>query len=375
MQRMLAALEDDLASIACVAPTSCRFWRGRVPIVSLDLWSDFRRACRRVGVPVGEPAGARLAKALRSKRVSNVLIHFADFAVRFEAVLRSVDKPIFVHCHGYDVTWDLHAHTLHGARCFDDAYPEKVRSLSQRMTFIANSRYTAAKLRAIGVDDTRIIQRYMGVPVPAEPPVRSNAPGLVRILYLGRLIDCKGPEHVIRAFELACERGLDARLVMAGDGPLGSMCALMCRHSPFRDRIELLGAVDERTGSKLRKEADIFTAHTCVGPLSRQTEQFGVAFVEALADGLPVVTGRAGAIEEIVEDGTCGILFEPYDIGAHADALLTLARNPDLRARMGHEGWNRANNVFPLTNETVKLREILGLSRRPEVAPGSRGGE
>ena len=361
MQRMLCALEGDVSAIACISSPQ-RYWHRQVPVISLQRASLFWRACRRMGITLPDPATRRLEKLVRSTAVTRVLVHFAEFAVRYARVWDAAQKPLFVHCHGYDVTWDLRRHSVGGPRCFDRSYPESVRRLSERAILIANSRCTAAKLEEIGVQRSRIVQRYIGVPVPPSLPVRVDKPRQTTILFLGRLVDFKGPDQVIRAFELACERGLEGRLVIAGDGPLGAMCELMRHHSPVRDRIELVGEVDPETGSRLRREADIFTAHSCVGPLSHQAEQFGVAFAEAIADGLPVVTGRAGAIEEIVEDGKSGILFTPHDIDAHARALLALSRSPERRAQMGREGWERARRLFPLTNETVELRQILGLT-------------
>ncbi|MCH8923254.1 MAG: glycosyltransferase, partial [Planctomycetes bacterium] len=71
------------------------------------------------------------------------------------------------------------------------------------------------------------------------------------------------------------------------------------------------------TGERLRAEADIFTAHNCTGPITRQEEAFGVSIVEAMAAGLPVVSGRSGSLPEIVEDRVDGILVEPGDREAH----------------------------------------------------------
>jgi len=119
--------------------------------------------------------------------------------------------------------------------------------------------------------------------------------------------------------------------------------------------------VDADTGARLRREADIFTAHNCTGEVTNQEEAFGVSFAEASADGLPVVTGRSGGIPEIVEDGVTGILFEPGDVEAHAEALLMLASDPERRARMGEAAWRRARERFPLSNEGPGLRTILGL--------------
>jgi colanic acid/amylovoran biosynthesis glycosyltransferase len=184
----------------------------------------------------------------------------------------------------------------------------------------------------------------------------------MNILYLGRLVDCKGPELVIRAFEQACDRGMDAMLTIAGDGPLRLTCELLRARSPYAGRIEFLGEVDRAAGVQLREKADVFCAHNCLGPITLQEEAFGVAFVEAMAAGLPVVTGRNGSLPEIMEDGKQGILVEPGNVKAQAEAFLRLANDPALRQQMGRSGWERAGQLFSSQQEIARLREILGVA-------------
>ena len=139
-------------------------------------------------------------------------------------------------------------------------------------------------------------------------------------------------------------------------------CERAMQESDYGDRIEMVGVVDADTGDRLRREADLFTAHNRIGPVSRQEEAFGVSIVEAMAAGIPVVAGNSGSLPEIVEDGVQGILVEPGDIEAHAEAFLKLARDPNLRARMGRAGWDRARKHFTVEREIATLREILGVN-------------
>src|SRR5207237_496371 len=123
---------------------------------------------------------------------------------------------------------------------FGPDYVPSVRWLAQRATIIANSRSSAGRLLEVGVPANRMVIKYLGVPVPEFPPKRNKGTSGVDILYLGRLIDCKGPDLVIRAFELACDRGMDARLTVAGDGELRKSCELLRRKSRYVSRITLL---------------------------------------------------------------------------------------------------------------------------------------
>lgn len=366
MQRMIEALEPDIACVAALRPTEAR-WRGRIPAVALEdsrpaLWRKLvRRAGLNLAVKPRRSGVSVLKRAVDAPEVTRILVQYLNFAVDLESAWAGTPKPLFVHCHGYDCTWDLREHSPVGQRRFDLSYPRAVQRLARRATIIANSNTTAQRLLESDIPAERIVVKYLGVPIPVEPPKREARRKSSTILYLGRLIDFKGPDLVIRAFEIACSRGMDGQLVVAGDGPLRTMCELLRARSAFRERITLLGAVDARTGGRLRTEADIFTAHNCRGPLSHQEEAFGVSVVEAMAAGLPVVSGRSGSLPEIIEHGEHGILVEPGDVEAHAEAFIRLASDPGLRKRMGEAGWLRAKERFSCERERDQLRAILGL--------------
>lgn len=376
-QRMIAMLEPDVVAIAADDPQETH-WRGRIPTIRLangpvSLW---RRVGRRLGFDVDwrpTPTAADvLAEAIARCDVEGVLLHYLSYAVRFEAVLSACGKPVFVHCHGYDVTWDHRRHQTPDRPSFGPEYREAARRLAQHVCFVANSARTRQQLLNVGVADERIVVKHIGVPIPKAPPERTcRRP--VQILYLGRLVDCKGPDRTIEAFERACDDGLDGELIVAGDGPLRTTCELQWRRSPVRERIRLLGAVDGHTATQLRKTADIFTAHNCFGVLSRQEEAYGVTFLEAMADGLPVVTGRSGGVVETIVDGETGILFEPGDVAAHAAALRKLADDASLRRRYGGAGWQHVKQHFSLEQERVTLRQILMLDASSQASAAPAG--
>ena len=180
-------------------------------------------------------------------------------------------------------------------------------------------------------------------------------------------MDFKGPDIVIRAFEKACSMGFDGELIMAGDGPLRVTCELLIAHSPFKKRIRLLGAVNSDKGRKLMEEADIFTAHNCIGPLSGQEEAFGVTTIEAMAAGVPVINAKSGSIPELIEDGVSGILVQPSDIDGHAKAFMRLQSDTKLRLAIASNAWERVQSNFTREQESRNLRSILGLDTQRTV--------
>jgi glycosyltransferase involved in cell wall biosynthesis len=115
-------------------------------------------------------------------------------------------------------------------------------------------------------------------------------------------------------------------------------------------RIRFLGQRDDVPA--LMAAADVLCQPN-LGP-----EPFGIAFVEAMHAGLPIVATAIGGAREIV-DASCGILVPPQDPAALADALRRLIGDPDLRARLGAAGPEHARTLCDPHQQTTKMRNVL----------------
>lgn len=363
LQRMLDGLAGNLGCVVSWHTNGEMFWRNEVPAVSLavPLWTVAEKILIRLKLsPQEMPVDEVLLRAIRNYRISKVLCHYAEFALRFEKVWEQTDVPVFVHFHGYDATFDLRSHDTPDIPFHRKDYIEQLVRFSRRATFIANSIFTRDKLIAAGIPRERIIMKYLGVPIPQKHK-RQQGTSNVTILHVGRLVDFKSPDRTIRAFELACDKGLHAELVIAGDGPMRITCELLRVRSPYRDKIKILGAVDVETVSRLLREADLFTQHNIKGELSCQEECFGVSIVEAMAAGLPVVGTKSGAVSETVVHAETGLLGEPGDVEEQAANFLRLAGDASLRAKLGAAGRQRVEAHFSVADEHAALRSILDM--------------
>ncbi len=360
IERQIEMLKDDISFIAA-ADNGEKYWNNFIPIV--NLYSNYplmkRLAIKlrliRTRSPI-ERNNEILLKKL-GKGVDIIFVNFLTLAYRLQDALNEADLPLIIHTHGYDITWDLMSLDTMQRR-YDEDYFAFVKNISKKALLIANSNESKHRLSELGVDDSRIFVKKFGVSIERSETIDKGNIS-VKILYIGRLVDCKAPDLVIRAFELACERGLQGELIVAGDGPLEVTCRLIQMRSKYRDRIKLLGVVNAEEGQKLRRQCDIFTAHNCKGVLTNQIEAFGVSIIEAMSAGLPVVTGRSGGVVDSIIDGETGFLVEPGDIDEHAERLLQLAVDPGLRARMGEMALERVRNNFSIEGEEACLRVIL----------------
>lgn len=362
LNRMIFNMEDFLTGIVC-PNTQTRLWGSRIPALSASIKINyFTKTIKKI---VSKRRFKKLndqylLKKLNSSKVNAVSIHYLTLAVTYLNVVLKTHKPVFIHCHGYDVTWDLMDSTNPQKKAHPADYIENVKKLANSSFFVANSYNTINNLRKIGISEDRIYLCNYGIPVGKGNKEKNS--GELVILYLGRLVDFKGPELVIKAFDLACKKGLKARLIIAGDGPLRVTCELLTRSLEFGSKISILGEISWDQGQALFSEADIFTAHNRKGPLTNQEEAFGVSIVEAMAAGIPVITGRNGGCMETVVHNETGFLVEPGDIEAHAEAFLLLGTNSSLRYEMGKKGKERVRANFSPESERRRLVDIYGIN-------------
>ncbi len=155
--------------------------------------------------------------------------------------------------------------------------------------------------------------------------------GKINILFVGRLEPRKGATYLVRAYAALKERHPDTRLILCSVGPqLGEIRRFVRRHHV--EDVLFAGRVSDADKARFYKTADIFCA-----PSTGQ-ESFGIVLLEAMAAGLPVVASDIHGYKRVVQRNATGLLVEPRDPHAIADALERLIREPALRARLGEAG-------------------------------------
>ncbi len=213
---------------------------------------------------------------------------------------------------------------------------------------VAISQYTRDQLTAFGAPRERIEIVYPGATLP--PPVEASAVHDIRrrqvlgdgpvILSVGRLIERKNQIALVEAMPTILERHPDAMLVLAGRGPTLSRIARRAGELGIRDHVALPGKVDDAELAALYATAAVF-ALPCKDAGDGHVEGFGLVFVEAGAYGKPVVAGRGGGVEDAVIDGETGLLIDPDDPNAIAEASLKFLDDPEFAARVGAAGKAR----------------------------------
>ena len=154
--------------------------------------------------------------------------------------------------------------------------------------------------------------------------------------------------NLLAAARQLIDRGVAARIVAIGQGPLEAEMRAMHDQLGLGKRVLLLGQRDD--AMRVLAACDVFT-------LASDNEGLPVAIMEALALGLPVVATAVGGIPEAITDGVEGLLVPPSQPDALADAWARIAADPELRARLA-EAARAGADRFDIANATRRIEAI-----------------
>jgi glycosyltransferase involved in cell wall biosynthesis len=255
----------------------------------------------------GAWAAPPLAVALRAvrRRFPFDLVHAHNAVPAADAVrrVRGLRVPLVVSVHGGDVLW-VPQHVEGGEEAVR-------RGLGAARLVLANSEGIAALARRHGGRDVRVL--HLGTDLPDEVPKRPNT-----LVTVGHLVARKRHADVLRALWLLREREPRLRYVVVGDGP-------------ERGRLERLAAelgVDAEFTGQLDHAEALATARRCaLFVMPSVDEAFGVAYVEAMAGGVPAIGARGEPGPEDIGEGL--VLVPPGDperLAAQIDDLLAEPR-------------------------------------------------
>ncbi len=154
------------------------------------------------------------------------------------------------------------------------------------------------------------------------------------ILYAGRLAIEKNIDVLVRALAIVAREQPDAMLALAGHGTARPRLAQLAADLGVGQRVKFLGTLDKPALAQAYRAADVFA-------IASTSETQSMVLLQAMSSGLPAVGARWRALPEYIADDA-GLLAEPGDAGQFAAHLLTLLREPSMRAQMGERAWAKA---------------------------------
>jgi glycosyltransferase involved in cell wall biosynthesis len=187
---------------------------------------------------------------------------------------------------------------------------------------------------------------------PGGPELPDDAPVLVAVC---RLVPQKGVDVAIEALVRIRERHPGARLVVLGEGPLRGELSALASRVGVEDAVSLPGRVGDVAWWLRRATLVVHAA---------RWEGFGLALLEAMLCSRPVVASGVSAVPEIVVDGETGLLVQPDDPGALAEAVAALLDDPARAAALGEAGRERALTEFSVARMAERTLAVYEEARR-----------
>jgi colanic acid/amylovoran biosynthesis glycosyltransferase len=219
------------------------------------------------------------------------------------------------------------------------------------------------ELIRLGCEEQKIVVHRMGIDTSRFlfSPRRPRGDGKVRLLTVARLVEKKGVEYGVRAVAKVLKKYPQVEYEIAGDGPLMNDIKSLIEKLNISDRSKLLGWQRQEEIVELMKEADILLAPS-VCSKDGDWEGIPVVLMEALAQGLPVLSTRHSGIPELVQDGQSGFLVPERDVDALAEKLTYLIEHPEIWPEMGRSGRDyveRHYDINKLNDQLVRLYQQL----------------
>ena len=240
-----------------------------------------------------------------------------------------------------------------------DKSPAQIRLQRQAYrcatTVVANCAAARGILLAEGLAPASIAVIPNGVDRPRHESAGVAAEQRTRVITVANLRPEKNHETLIAAADLLSADFPDVEFQIVGDGPRRSELEALVRSRRLDDRVSFLGHREDV--GRLLSEASIFA-------LPSRSEAFPNGAIEAMAAGLPVVASAVGGLLDLIEHGRTGLLIEPGNPTALADALRQLLTNQTAAARIGEHARAHVQQRYSF-ERMVKAFEDLYLAGLP----------
>jgi len=293
--------------------------------------------------------------------------------VRLYKLLKK-EQPDVVHTHLNSVAYSLlpvslagiqcKMHTVHNIAKHEGKFPLRAATLMAFRVFgyipIGISRIIGGSIKSYyGVKRVPIINN--GIPTAnytrnEEFRYRKRkslgvCEGDFVCIHIGRFVEQKNHDLLIRAFALAQMNEKRLKLLLVGDGYLMNVIYQKVITYGVQERVQFLGI--RKDVSALLNASDLFV-------FSSDWEGLPLTLIEAMSSGLPVISTNVGGISDLVMDGVTGFLSPPGDAKALAARITQLASDPVFAENLGRAGRQWAQEAFDIEKTFLAHEALYG---------------
>lgn len=345
-------LHNFAATYTGLLPAEKNFDLGQEPILLRTDRSRVSRVAREVYRWTG--LGADYHPRLKDVDANLIHAHFAEGGPAALFLSKRFNLPLIVHLWGGA---ELMTDARLRSKCYQWPFLTHRRSLWKRTSaFLCCSAYVRRCALKAGFPQDKLVVHYAGLDCKTFTPELLHAEKERElVLFVGRLVEYKGCDYLLRAMQIVQRERPEARLVVIGDGTSRGELEQLARS--LKIKCDFLGEMKSPEIRSWLEKARVFCAPSVTMP-DGLSEAFGVVFLEAQSMGVPVVSFRHGGIPETMREGVTGLLADERDEIGLAAQLLRYLNDGSFWSDSRRQGmqWVRAN--FDNAVQVKKLEDI-----------------
>jgi colanic acid/amylovoran biosynthesis glycosyltransferase len=359
--QLLGPSETFIQSQAAFMETFRAFFVGRSRVPGIELPADSVWVANQGG-KLGKlqdirfrvlGPGSECLNRLREQKPRIIHGHFGPDSCEAIPLASALHIPLVVTFHGFDATLTDAAlgQTRQGRR-----YLRALPALRKKTDlFLAVSEFIAKRATAQrGIPADRIRVHYIGVDAEKfRPPVAPNRK--TQVLFVGRLVEKKGCEFLIKAMASVQQELPEAELIVIGDGPRRQELENEARNSLKKFRF--MGVQTSAVVQQQMQEAALLCVPS-VTASDGDSEGLPIAVYEAQASGLPVAAFASAGIPEAITHGETGFLAPERDWKQLGEYLVLLLKSAELRERFSRAAREQIEQKFNIRKQSASLERI-----------------
>jgi len=288
---------------------------------------------------------ARVARILQQQGCEHLHVHFAHI-------------PTDIAMYAAGMAAIPFSFTAHANDLFERGWllAQKVQRAKFAVTI---SEYNRQFLIGQGGSEHKIHVVRCGVDPGAFADDRGRAASPIpKIGTLGRMVEKKGFDDLIRACGLLSERKIAFNLEIAGDGPLQSDLQKLAGDGDLAKRVNFIGPLAHDRVPGWLQGLDLFVL-ACKKDRNGDMDGIPVVLMEAMLAGVPVISCRISGIPELIEDGKSGLLAEPANPGDLAEAIARLLSDDTLAHNFRKNAVDKIQAEFKLSDNVAALNNLF----------------
>ncbi len=273
--------------------------------------------------------------------------HFAyEAAMTGLQISQLLEKPFTFTAHAFDIFRDQFYSQERLVKLVDGAQKVITPSVFNKQRIVDET--------GCDEDKIEIIRATINPDKFTQMNSRSTKNENLKIIAVGRLIEKKGFEYLIRAMSTVAREVPNIELDIIGDGDLDANLRDLTDELELNEQIRFRGALTNEQCIKELKNADI-SVLPCVVASDGDLDVCPLTLQEAMAMEVPVISTTAGSVPELITHMEEGLLVTPRNEEQLADAIINLAKNPELRKKLGKTGSEKIKREFNIKTQAQKL--------------------